>query len=122
MEQLLKVLNFNPKVAMVSTSLEPSLDDSLIYSRFQIIIQTKRNLIPLLKSIYVSPSNKSGLFRIRFYLNRDPNTTLLKEIYQKYKTADWQQSKTSSDNPTVYLECDSQILFKIINYYYSTIN
>lgn len=122
MEQLLKVLKFNHKVAMVSTSLEPSLDDSLVYSRFQIIIQTKRNLIPLAKSIYVTPSNKSGLFHIKFYLNKDPNTTLLKEIYQKYKTADWQRANTSSDNPTVYLECEDQVLFKIINYCYSTIN
>lgn len=122
MEQLLKVLNFNPKVATVSTSLEPSLDDSPIYSRFQIIIQTKRNLIPFAKSIYVSPSNKPELFRIRFYLNSDPNTTLLKDIYQKHKTADWKQAKTSSDNPTVYLECNDQVLRQVINYYYSTIN
>ena len=122
MNELLKLLEKNPKIHYIEKYLEPSLSDEDIYKELNVILKSTRPLYDHYKSIHIKPSHLENKYDIVFISNTNPVNTLLKPLYLKLKINDWKRPRYAHENPKVSMRVSIEELNKVINYYYSSIN
>ena len=123
MKKLKLILGINQKLEEIKSVLKESLDAELEYSILKLVVKTDKKLIPLAKTIYVTPSDVADKYNVEVFISGDnPNETILSEIYNRTKTKDWEKAKYGHDNPKINLLLDVVELNMIINWKYSKIN
>jgi hypothetical protein len=123
MKKLIYNLGLNSKVSNIKKEIINSLDDEIEYSEIRVVLNTKKNLFDWAKTIYIKPADEEGFYNVHFYMGADhPQKTILKEIYESFKSEDFKKAKYGHDKPMVKLVLSLEYINKIINYFYSKIN
>jgi len=122
MKNLINNLSKNTKINFVKTQTIESLEDEIIYKQITAVVTTKRNLFDWAKSIYIQPSEKAGFFNVEILMNNDPKETLLKDIYNSFKTEEWKSAQYGHQNVFMKVLINESDINKIVNWFYSKIN
>jgi hypothetical protein len=122
MKNLINNLSKNTKINFVKTQTIESLEDEIIYKQITAVVITKRNLFDWAKSIYIQPSDKEGFFNVEILMDNDPKETLLKDIYNSFKTEEWQSAQYGHQNKFMKVLINESDINKIVNWFYSKIN
>jgi hypothetical protein len=123
MKTLIENLEANSKVSNIKKEIINSLEDEVNYSEIRVILKTNENLFDWAKTIYIKPTDKEGIYAVKFYMGANhPERTILREIYLNFKSEDFEEAKYGHSKPMVNLNLSSELVNKIINYYYSKIN
>jgi hypothetical protein len=122
MKNLINILSKNNKIDSIKTQTIESLEDEIKYKKITAVIKTKRNLFGWAKSIYIQPSEKEGFFNVEILMDNDPKETLLKDIYNSFKTEEWEGAKYGHQNVFMKVLINENDINKIVNWFYSKIN
>ena len=122
MKTLLNNLSKNQKINFIKTEVIESLDDDVNYKQLTLVLKTKRNLFEWAKSIYIRPSEKEGFYNLEVLMDFDPKETLLKEIYNDFKTEEWVKASYGHEKKFMKVIIEESNVIKIVNWLYSKIN
>ena len=123
MKDIINLLESNNKVSHITKSTIPSLDDEVKYKSISVILNTNMSLFEFAKSFTLKPSKEDNKFNLNLYVGAsNPSKTLLSEIYNKFKTKDWEPAKYGHDRPSIDLLVGESEIKQIVNYVYSKLN